>query len=337
MKASKYLGWKGQHFTAEQAGGRKREVGNYMPKDTLGYQLNKNEAIFGWSTNKRLSFIGLTVQNRKSSCHWNVKLSCEAHFVRGWKHNFPAISSDSTCEATFPKATCLEVATPEFGCHLLITSLSTSPFSFTPPRWIFWKMPSPNSQWQLLLVTKHPKIPSLSSTKKNTSHPQPIGPSCHHCPSCPSAQGPPSSLRWGYKPKHLKLEPDKNTERWSPWVKEPPSRVIHPQKIHMSNQKNDGFGRWISFQNWWFVGSMLNFPWWSFPLNPGCFIGIMISWFMKESPHNWVVCHPSINPSKNRFFHYTVGWMFTQTPPRKWTNVSHEKRGDPCQKEWMVF
>ena len=26
--------------------------------------------------------------------------------------------------------------------------------------------------------------------------------------------------------------------------------------------------------------------------HPGCFIGILISWFMKQSLHNWVVVHP---------------------------------------------
>lgn len=140
MKTSRYSGWKGQHFTAERAGGRKREVGNYMPKDTLATSSKKNKALFGWSTNKRLSFIGLTVQNRKSSCHWNVKLSCEAHFVRGWKHNFPAISSDSTCEATFsqsiPKLLAYRGCNPqwEFGCHFLITSrtLHFTMFPLTP-------------------------------------------------------------------------------------------------------------------------------------------------------------------------------------------------------------
>ena len=29
-----------------------------------------------------------------------------------------------------------------------------------------------------------------------------------------------------------------------------------------------------------------------FPLNPGCSIGILISYLMKQSPHNWVGFHP---------------------------------------------
>ena len=43
MKTSRYLGWRGQHFTAERAGGRKREVGNYMPKDTLAASSKKKK------------------------------------------------------------------------------------------------------------------------------------------------------------------------------------------------------------------------------------------------------------------------------------------------------
>ncbi len=41
-----------------------------------------------------------------------------------------------------------------------------------------------------------------------------------------------------------------------------------------------------------------------FPLNPGWLIGILISWFMKQSLYNWVVCHPlyTLN-NQGPFFH----------------------------------
>ena len=42
-------------------------------------------------------------------------------------------------------------------------------------------------------------------------------------------------------------------------------------------------------------------------LNPGCLIGILISWFIKSSPHNWVVnfipnLYPKEQPQYSRFF-----------------------------------
>ena len=44
-----------------------------------------------------------------------------------------------------------------------------------------------------------------------------------------------------------------------------------------------------------------------FPLNAGCLMtgSLIISWFMKCSPHNWVGCHPLLNPTNNQgpFFH----------------------------------
>lgn len=102
-----------------------------------------------------------------------------------------------------------------------------------------------------LLVTKTSKNPyRYPQPNKNTSHPQPRIAILSPWPLMPlSWSGPPSSLRWGYKPKHLKLEPwSKNTERWSPWVKEPPSRVIHPPKIHMETPKMEIWKMHFLFQ-----------------------------------------------------------------------------------------
>ena len=48
--------------------------------------------------------------------------------------------------------------------------------------------------------------------------------------------------------------------------------------------------QYVSFNSWKFHGGI--FLKHDFPLNPGCWIGILIIWFIKITIYNWVGCHP---------------------------------------------
>ena len=76
-----------------------------------------------------------------------------------------------------------------------------------------------------------------------------------------------------------------------------------------------------------------------FPLNPGCLIGILMSWFMNQSPYNWVGNFiPYIKqPTTWRIIPFSM-WLITMVsksrnwgcgPPSKWPFLWLIHGGDP--------